>query len=58
MSEKMYLHAEMDMVGSKCTTDLDCTKREWDEMTADEQEDLINENLGNIVNTWVDSDER
>lgn len=54
MDEKrMVLHASTDTVGSECTVDLGYTEDEWKKMTEKEQQDSIDELMGNVVEIWV-----
>lgn len=54
MSKIMYLKARTNNVGSECSTSLDITESEWKELSEKEQDELVNEYLGNIFECWVE----
>lgn len=56
MKEKMMiLTARTNNVGSECSTELGITESEWNELTTEEQDDIVKEFLGNIFECWVES---
>ncbi len=50
----MYLHARTNRQGSEVSTPLDVSYREWAEMTVEQQDDLVAEALGDLVESWVE----
>ena len=54
---QMILHAATDTIGSECTVALDHTKEEWDQLSEDEQLQIINEYSSNIVDLWITEEE-
>jgi hypothetical protein len=57
MSEKqMVLHASTDTVGSECTVELGYSENEWKRLTKEEQQNTIDEMMGNLVDTWIEAE--
>ena len=50
----MYLHACTNKHGSESSTSLGVEKEEWEALSVEEQNDLIRESLGDIVDSWVE----
>ena len=50
----MYLHARTNRQGSEVSTPLDVSYKKWTEMTAKQQDDLVAEALGDLVESWVE----
>ncbi len=55
--KKMMLYASTNKVGSECSTDLDITEEEFDAMTQEDQNDLIKEFLGDVLEYWVEAED-
>lgn len=49
----MFLCAATNAQGSRCTTELDVTEEQWAALSVSEQQDLIAEHLGDVMETWV-----
>ena len=54
-SKMMVLKAATDNVNSTCEVALDMTEEEWEACSEHEQESIINELSGNIVQIWVEA---
>ncbi len=54
----MHLFVRTNAVGSECSTDLDVTKSQWDAMSEQEQQDLINEYRADVMESWVQEREQ
>ena len=50
----MYLHARTNRQGPEVSTPLDVSYKKWTEMTAKQQDDLVAEALGDLVESWVE----
>ena len=53
----MYLHARTNIQGSEVKTPLDVSEKEWGEMSAEDQDSLVQEALGDLVESWVEEGE-
>lgn len=51
--KEMVLHAKTDTIGSECTIELGHTEEEWLKLTEVEQQQIVDEFMGNVVETWV-----
>lgn len=54
----MHLFVRTNAVGSECNTNLDVTKKQWDAMSEQEQQDLINEYRADVMDSWVEEREQ
>ena len=53
MSEDIvYLCAQTDIINSKCSTPM-CTLEGWMDLGPEEREEMANEHMANIVDTYV-----
>lgn len=50
----MYLHARTNRQGSEVKTPLDVSEKEWVEMSAEDQDSLVQEALGDLIESWVE----
>lgn len=48
-----YLVGCTNKEGSECETSLDISKEDWDELTAEEQDELVKEYLFDIIDYYV-----
>lgn len=53
----MYLHARTNRQGSEVKTPLDVSEKEWVEMSAEDQDSLVQEALGDLIESWVENGE-
>lgn len=54
----MYLHARTNKQGSDVKTKLDVSYEEWAAMSLEDQDQLVQEGLGDLIESWVeDGDE-
>lgn len=53
----MYLHARTNRQGSDVKTPLGVLEKEWAEMPAKDQNLLVQEALGDLVESWVEDGE-
>lgn len=52
----MRLCVSTNKVGSMSDCDLGITKKEWEELSEEDQNDLIQEYLWNVIDVWVEED--
>ena len=57
MTKLMYLHAATDKVNSECSVCLDITEEEWNTLSDEDQQDLIDDFMSSVVDIWVDTSE-
>lgn len=53
----MILKAATNSIGSECETDLGVTQEEWEQLSEQEQQDLINEYKSDVLEIWVEPEE-
>lgn len=54
----MHFCVRTNATGSECNTNLDVTKKQWDAMSEQEQQDLINEYRADVMDSWVEEREQ
>jgi hypothetical protein len=57
MAAMMYLHARTKMQGSNVKAELNVSKEEWAAMSAEDQDSLVAEALGDLIESWVEEGE-
>lgn len=50
----MYLYARTNKQGSESKISLDLSCEEWIDLTQEMQDDIVQEYLGNLIETWVE----
>lgn len=53
----MYLHARTNKQGSDSKVQLDVSKEEWAAMSVEDQDALVSEALGDLIESWVEEGE-
>jgi hypothetical protein len=54
VKDEAILYVETNKQGSRCETGLGISKAEYAALTEEEKQQLINEFLSNVMDTWVD----
>lgn len=52
----MYLHARTNKQGSEVKTQLDVSCEEWAAMDEKDQDSLVQEALGDLIDSWVEDE--
>lgn len=50
----MYLYARTNIQGSEQRVSLGLSCEEWNDLTQEMQDDIVQEYLGNLIETWVE----
>lgn len=53
----MYLHARTNKQGSDVKIQLDVSYEEWAAMSIEDQDQLVQEALGDLIESWVEDEE-
>jgi hypothetical protein len=52
---EMYLKVSTDKVGSTCAVGLGINEDEWEQLSEEEQDELVQDNLCNVADVWVEA---